>query len=392
MVRPFALLLITALAALAAEPVRTDVFVSNTLGYTMYRIPGIVVTPKGALLAYAEARKTSSADWGEIDLVSRRSEDGGATWSEQQVIGKVPAPLAQNPVTAFLKRPAEAITYNNPVAISDRKKGMVHFLFCIEYMRAFYMRSTDDGKTFSLPVEITSTFDEFKGEYPWKVLATGPGHGIQLRSGRLVVPVWLATSEGSNPHKPSLSATIYSDDHGKTWKRGDLAVRNGGDVVNTSETVAVELSDGKVMLNLRSLSPAHRRVVVVSKDGAGKWSAPRFQQELLEPVCFGSLARYGRALLFVNPDNLERSAGPAEPGQSRDRRNLTVQLSEDDGATWKLKRVIDSGWAAYADINAAKDGTILCLYERGEPNTDRLRIAALTLVRFPLSWLKQPAP
>src|SRR5918996_1966038 len=151
-VAKIALLFVLALAASAAEPARTDLFVSRTLGYTVYRIPGIIVTPKGALLAYAEARKTSGADWGEIDIVSRRSEDGGATWSPQQAIGKVSVPVAQNPVTASLDRPAEAITYNNPVAISDRKKGIVHFLFCVEYMRAFYMRSTDDGKTFSAPV------------------------------------------------------------------------------------------------------------------------------------------------------------------------------------------------------------------------------------------------
>ncbi|MFN9973028.1 MAG: exo-alpha-sialidase, partial [Phycisphaerae bacterium] len=123
-----------------------------------------------------------------------------ATWSDLKAIGKLPATPAQNPAAARLGRPASHITYNNPVAFADRKKGLVHFIYCVEYMRAFYLRSDDDGRTFSAPVEITSTFDQFQKDYAWKVIATGPGHGIQLRNGRLLVPVWLSTSE-TNPHK-----------------------------------------------------------------------------------------------------------------------------------------------------------------------------------------------
>lgn len=378
----------TLAAALGAEPFRTDVFTTGGQGYAMFRIPGLTVTPKGALLAYAEGRKSSSSDWADIDIVVRRSEDGGATWSDLKAIGKLPATPAQNPAAARLGRPASHITYNNPVAFADRKKGLVHFIYCVEYMRAFYLRSDDDGRTFSAPVEITSTFDQFQKDYAWKVFATGPGHGIQLRNGRLLVPVWLSTSE-TNPHKPSVAATIYSDDHGKTWKRGDIAVPSQGEVVDPSETVAVQLASGRVMLNARTISPRHRRVVLTSKDGATKWSAPRFQQELVEPVCFGSLVRHsGKKLLFVNPDNLLKAGLEGAPGQSRDRRNLTIRLSEDDGETWKTQRVIDPGWTAYADLNTSPDGAIYVLYERGEPDPARLRIASLTLVRFPLAWVR----
>lgn len=387
--RWFFLPLAAALPGFAAEPFRTDVFTTGANGYAMYRIPGIIVTPKGALLAYAEGRKNSSSDWADIDIVVRRSEDGGATWSGQQVIGRLPGAVTQNPAAARLARPAGHITYNNPVAFADRKKGLVHFLYCVEYMRAFYMRSEDDGKTFSNPVEITATFDKFRPEYNWKVIATGPGHGIQLKNGRLLVPVWLSTSE-TNPHKPSVAATIYSDDHGKTWQRGEIAVPSSGEIVDPSETVAEQLSNGRVMLNARTISPRHRRVVVISKDGARNWSAPRFQDELVEPVCFGSLVRHsGKKLLFVNPDNLLRGAVEGAPGQSRDRRNLTVRLSEDDGNTWKAKKVIDPGWSGYADINTGPDGAIYVLYERGSPGDPRLQIAALTLVRFPLSWVTE---
>jgi sialidase-1 len=164
------LALIPAVTLNGAEPARMDLFVSGTSGYAVYRIPGIVATPHGVLFAYAEARKTGASDWDGIDIVVRRSEDGGATWTPQQVVGRLPGPVSQNPAAASRARPADVITYNNPIAIASRRKGMVHFLFCVEYLRAFYMNSSDGGRTFSTPVEITSTFDRFRPEYQWKVL------------------------------------------------------------------------------------------------------------------------------------------------------------------------------------------------------------------------------
>ena len=98
------------------------------------------------------------------------------------------------------------------------KAGVVHLLTCVEYCRCFYQRSDDDGATFSKPVEITKAFEGFRPSYSWQVLATGPGHGVQLKSGRLVVPVWLSTGTIGNGHRPSVCATIYSDDDGATWK------------------------------------------------------------------------------------------------------------------------------------------------------------------------------
>ncbi len=379
----------------ATEPVRVDIFNANTGGYELYRIPGLAVTAKGTLLAYAEARKTGRGDWGAIDVMLRRSEDGGGTWSNPVVISNVKGPIARNPVAMAQKLGAEgATTFNNPVAITDRKTGAVHFLFCAEYMRAFYMRSDDDGKTFTEPVEITAAFDAFRPEYDWKVLATGPGHGIQLKSGRLLVPVWLSTGTGGHAHRPSVVATIYSDDNGATWNRGEIAVPNNEDTINPSETVAEQLADGSVMLNVRTESKRNRRVVTVSADGATGWSAPRYQDELLEPICFGALVRLSGAgdgrpnrILFVNPDNLKKGDADGEPGRNRDRRNLAVQLSEDDGATWTSKKVINPGWAGYADINVGPDGQIYVFYERGGLDDDHFRTAHLTLVKFDLEWL-----
>lgn len=369
------LLLLTS-AAFAADVRRTDLFVSGSEGYAVYRIPGIVATPAGTLLAYAEARRLNAADWGSIDLVMRRSEDGGVTWSAQRVIARVEGELAQNPV-ARVSRPPDVITYNNPVAIADRRKGVVHFLFCVEYMRVFYMRSEDDGRTFGKPVEITAAFEAFRPEYNWKVVATGPGHGIQLRSGRLLVPVWLSTSE-DNAHHPNVVATIYSDDGGATWKRGAIAASGGGEVVNPNESAAVQLADGRVMLNVRSTSAPHRRIVMTSPDGVAGWTAPRFQPELLEPVCFGSIIAAGRrTLLFVNPHD------------DRARRNLLVQRSDDNGQTWKPEVVLEPGWAGYADITPGPRNSIFVLYERGEIDPNRFRIAALTLAEFKLDPVKE---
>jgi sialidase-1 len=375
-------LLAVGLCAAPPSIEKLDLFEAAKDGYAYYRIPGIIVTPKGSLLAYCEARKSERGDWGTIDIMLRRSTDGGRTWSPAQKIADVEGPKQKNPVALAQKLADSAdVTYNNPVAIPDKKTGAVHFVFNLEYMRAFYMRSDDDGQSWSKPVEITSAFDKFRPEYDWKVLATGPGHGIQLRNGRLVIPIWLSTGTGGHAHRPSVSSVVYSDDHGKTWKRGDIAVPNTPDWVFPSETAAVELASGGVLLNVRSESKIHRRLQVRSKDGATKWSKPEFQTQLVEPICMGSMVRVGKKILFSNPDNLERRDGKVEDGKSRDRRNVTVQISNDDGRTFAVKKVVEPDWSGYSDLAAGGDGTVYLLFERG------LRTRALTLARFNLEWL-----
>ncbi len=239
------------------------------------------------------------------------------------------------------------VTYNNPVLIADREGG-VTFVFCLEYCRCFVARSEDDGLSWSEPREITGTFDAFRETYSWKVLATGPDHGIQLSSGRLLVPVWLSTATGGNAHRPSVVATIYSDDLGKSWQAGEIAVPCTDQWVNPNETTAIELSDGRVMLNVRNESPQHRRLITTSDDGASRWSMPRFDEALLEPICMASLLRLssekpgGRnRILFVNPANLSRADGRESAGKNRDRRNLTVRLSYDEGASWPVAKSLE---------------------------------------------------
>ena len=377
---------------------RQNLFEEKTAGFVSYRIPGLVVTAKGTVLAYCEARKNSGADWGEIEIHLRRSTDGGRTFSPATQIAHRGPRLARHPVALAHKsgRPDEQ-TVNNPVAIAARD-GTVHFVYCVEYQRAFYLRSSDDGLTWSAPVEITAAFTPLRPAWDWKTIATGPGHGIELRTGRLVVPIWAALAR-SSPHGEGVAATLYSDDAGRTWHAGAIAVPNDATTPGPSECIVAELSDGRVLLHARTRAAPNRKVVVTSPDGATAWSKPAFAAALLEPVCMSSLLAYpqspdGRTrLLFSNPDTVdpEPNRPAAKPGDRRARRNLTVKLSLDDGATWPIARTIEPGPSAYSDLAVLPDGTILCLFESGrgpaEPGKRPWPYAFITLARFNLDWL-----
>jgi sialidase-1 len=378
-------LLLTPLAALyAAEPFleKSDVFPAGMNGIARYRIPGIVVTAKGTALAYSEARKNSSADWGEIEIHLRRSTDGGKTWEAGKQIAHFGSRLEGNPHKKG--EGDQEQTVNNPVAIVDRETGAIEFLYCINYARCFSMRSTDDGVTWSEPVDITTAFEPFRKHYDWKVIATGPGHGIQIKSGRLVVPIWLAYGKEGD-HGPSAAATIYSDDHGRTWKAGELAMPNEGDFGNPNETMLTELSDGRVMLVSRSVSKANRKLITISPDGATGWSRPVFHDQLWEPVCMASIVAHPSkpgTLLFSNPHTLKLDKkGKEIPAGRGKRENLSIKLSHDDGKTWPITKTLDVGPSAYSDLAVLPDDTVLCLYE-GK--------ADILVARFSLEWVTAP--
>ncbi len=255
----------------AGEPLleKVDVFTAREGGYYHYRVPGIVVTPAGSVLAYCEARR-QDGDWADIDIVLRRSTDGGKTWSPLQVIAdgsRYEGPL--NPSSKGRGGAGEGrITCNNVVLIPDHQSGIVHGLFCIEYARCYYLRSDDDGLTFSKPRDITGVFEAFRSDYDWRVLATGPGHGIQLSTGRLLVPVWLSLGTGGGGHHPSAIATIYSDDHGDSWQCGTIAADSTPAVPDPNETTAVELSDGRVLTERPQRSEAR----AASRAHESRWS------------------------------------------------------------------------------------------------------------------------
>jgi sialidase-1 len=382
LVRPLLLLLALG-AALRAAPLleSTPVFPANSNGIARHRIPGLVVTPKGTVLAYCEARRNNSSDWGEIEIHLRRSTDGGRTWDAPRHIAHRAARLEGNPRKKSGGEREQ--TVNNPVATVDRTTGAIEFLYCINYSRCFSMRSTDEGVTWSGPVDITATFEPFRRHYDWKVIATGPGHGIQLASGRLVVPIWLAYGN-TGDHKPSAAATIYSDDHGKTWKAGDIAFPNAGAFGDPNETMITTLADGRVLLVARNVSKANRKLVSISVNGATGWSTPKFHDQLWEPICMASIVAHPSkpgTQIFSGPRTLGLDAtGKEIPAGKGKRENVSIMLSRDDGATWPVSRTLDAGPSAYSDLAVLPDGNVICLYEQG---------SNIVAARFNLEWISR---
>jgi hypothetical protein len=376
----------------ADELEKTDLYQAGQDGYAIYRIPSLVVTKQGTVLTFCEARRTSG-DWADIDVLERRSTDGGQTFEPPVRLNGEFADVAPNPRAPKNRQPADR-TVGNPVPIADPVSGVVHLLHCVDYHRAFYRRSDDDGRTWSDPVDITPAFDAFRPEYDWRVLATGPGHGIRLKNGRLVVAVWLSTATGSNAHHPSVAATIFSDDDGRTWHRGAIAVPATDEHLDPNETSLAQLSDGRVLLNTRNQSTSRRRLLTTSPDGATSWTPPEFAPDLSDPVCMGSMLGLGEGrLLFANLHKPVLDASPLPdplPKGWNARENLTLRLSADNGRTWPVARVLEPGPSAYSDLAARPDGTILCLYERGSASNPS-PYARLTLARIPAGWIRATA-
>ncbi len=345
------------LLALALQVTTADVFVAGEGGFHTYRIPSLLVTQKGTLLAFAEARKKGTSDTGDIDLVLKRSTDGGATWGPVQVVWDDAGNTCGNPcpvqdrATGTIWLP---LTHNLG---KDHEKEIV--AGTAKGSRTVWMsRSDDNGVTWAKPVEITKEVK--RPEWTW--FATGPGVGIQTKDGTLVIPCDSKNVGG----KIGYSFVMTSADGGKTWKTGGTV----GDLWN--ECQAAELADGSLMLNMRNHDRTKRqRGVAISKDGGATWTPAAPDATLVEPVCQASLLRHPAGLLFSNP------------GTDRTRTRMTVRLSKDEGKTWPVAQVLHEGPSAYSCLGVLPDGTILCLYERGEKSS----YERIVLARFPLSWL-----
>jgi sialidase-1 len=315
------------------------------------------------VLAFCEGRKHGGGDSGDIDLVLKRSTDGGKTWGRLQVVWD------DGPNTC-----------GNPCPVVERQTGTIWLLLThnlgtdreSEIMAGssrgtrtvWVSRSVDDGLTWSQPLEITQQAK--KPDWTW--YATGPGVGIQLRSGRLVVPCDCAVA-GT---RQGFSHIIFSDDRGTTWHIGGVV----GPKCNESQTA--ELSDGSVLLNMRSYRGLNRRQVAVSRDGGLTFSDPHEDSALIEPVCQASLLRYS-PLSASGPDRLLFS----NPASMR-REKMTVGLSNDGGKTWRAAKELYSGPSAYSCLTILPDGQIGCLYERGAKSP----YEAIAFTHFTLDWLK----
>ena len=338
-------------AAPADEPVETDVYVSGQGGYHTYRIPALLVTTKGTLLAFCEGRKTSRSDHGDIDLMLRRSTDGGATWSAQTIVHE--------------EGGTKKITIGNPCPVVDRATGTVHLAFSRDNDRVFMTRSDDDGATWTARREVTAAVKDPN----WGWYATGPGHGIQLtrgaHKGRLVVPCDCRDSKGRGQwNAKGHSLAVLSDDGGKTWRRGRMTA------ASMNECEVVELADGRLLLSMRNYRGKNRRAFAHSDDGGESWSEPKNHQQVYCPTCQSSIHRHAwqpNVLLY---------SGPGGPG----RKALTLRVSRDEGKTWPMAKVLHKGPSAYSDLAVLPDGSICCLYE-----ADGYK--KITFARLPLTWL-----
>ncbi len=287
--------------------------------YISYRLPGVVVTKKGTVIAYCEARTHKETDnvhinlndWCLMDILMQRSVDGGKTFEDAQFLAL---------------GTTQYETMNNPVMIVGND-NIIHFLYCrnctVGGGGAWYRRSEDDGITWSPARRI----DEFI-TVPHSIFFFGPGHGICTSGGRLISPVWLADPVTNE----FMTYTIYSDDNGMTWKMSERASKN------KDETTIAELSDGRIMLNSRNKP----RRITVSPDGACGWSESFDDPNLIDPFCEGGMDTVKikglpHAILFVNcADDSKRE-------------KVTIKCSFDDGKTWK-SLLIDEFEGGYSDV------------------------------------------
>ncbi len=345
------------------DVLQVEVYLSGQDGYHTYRIPAIVQTNKGTLLAFAEGRKHSARDWGDIDVLVKRSRDGGRTWSPQIRVADFGEDTVGNPAPVVDRRTGTIwlLLTRNPGQVQEKNilpglSGPTRTVW-LTYSR-------DDGLSWAPPVEITTAVK--RPEWSW--YATGPVNGIQLRSGRLVVPCdHVVAADLSQRY----SHVVYSDDGGSSWHLGGSA---GPDC---NESTVVELSNGTLMLNMRSYAGKNRRAVSLSHDGGLTWSAPQLDATLVEPVCQASLIRVGRHkpawLLFSNPASTRRV-------------NMTVRLSRDEGRSWSASKTIHPGPSAYSNLVELKGNVIGLLYERGNDSP----YERITFARFPLRRLHRP--
>ncbi len=320
--------LVSGAAAPPPDPVRTPVFVSGRGGYHTYRIPSLLVTPRGTLLAFAEGRRHGAGDAGDVDLLVKRSADGGRTWEPAQTVWD------DGPHTC-----------GNPCPVVDRATGTLWLLMSWnrgddtesaiiartsrDTRRVFVTHSRDDGRSWSPPREITAAVKPAH----WTWYATGPGAGIQIEhgphAGRLVIPCDHIEADTRHYY----SHVIYSDDGGQTWRRGGSSPRP-----QVNECEVAELTGHRLLLNMRKYDRTQTvRQQAISHDGGATWTEQRHVPELIDPVCQASLRRYSwpgpgsrSVLLFSNPASTRRE-------------RLTVRASLDEGQTWPVARLLDPG-------------------------------------------------
>lgn len=351
---------------------QTPVFVSGTEGFKSFRIPAIVSTPQGDLLAFAEGRVAGSGDFGDIDIVMKRSKDQGKTWSAIQTVATYNDLQAGNPAPVMdLTDPAYPKgrlflffnTGNNHEGEVRKGKGL---------REVWYKTSIDGGNTWSEATNITTQVHRPKQPAinpaydfaeDWRSYANTPGHGMQMTEGKYKGRIYIAANHSSGDPKKGFedyqAHGFYTDDHGKTFKLSETVSIEG-----SNESTAAEISGGRLMFNSRNQKGDIRaRIVAISSDGGAKWDTTYFDRTLIDPVCEGTILTIGKNKKY----NILAFCNAAD---EKNRDNLTLRISEDDGKTWKKSILLDKGQdgkkdhTAYSDIVKTGKKKIGVLYER----------------------------
>ena len=317
-------------------------------GYACFRIPSIITTTKGTMLAFAEARRNNCGDAGDIDLVVKRSEDGGKTWSPMQMVWNDSNNTCGNPAPVIDQATGKIVLLSTWNLGTDHEKDIIAGT-SKDTRRVFFLASNDDGVNWSPASQITDNVKKPN----WSWYATGPGRGIQISKGkykgRMVVPSNHITADT----KQNYSHAIYSDDMGNSWKLGGITPQD-----SVNESTVAELSNGRLLLNMRNASKKRVRQTAISKNGGESWSNIKADPVLVEPVCEGNLLQYKykgkkQALLFSNPAN------------TTSRTQMTIRISYNNGKTWAFKKLLYAGPSAYSCMTVLPNGNIGCFYEAG---------------------------
>lgn len=343
------------------------IFVNGQDGYACYRIPAIIRAPNGDLLAFAEGRVNACSDFGDLDIVMRRSKDNGQTWSKLEVVqenGNLqvgnPAPLVDLLDPAFPKGRIFLLYNSGTNHENEVRKGN-------GIREVWYRSSRNNGKSWSEPVNITLSVHrpkqphinpKYNFQEDWRSYALTPGHALQIQSGPFKGRLYIAANHSAGAPLPGFneyrSHALFSDDHGKSWQ-----LSANVDIPSANEATAAELPNGGVIMNIRQQNGEKRqRLIARSKDGGQSWEEVYFDSTLIGPVCEGSILNYRTpegdpALLFSNP------------ASTNSRTRLTVRMSLDEGRTWPIKRLVREGASAYSDLVIQENGQIGVLYEHG---------------------------
>ncbi len=335
-----------------------DLFESGTKGVVEFRIPSMITCQTGAILAVCDARVERAGDVpNNIDQVIRRSLDNGQTWEEvRTIVNFVNQEVAADPQLvqdAGTGRVFLFYTYcpgrNNMIHGPNRNR---------RYLSLQYIFSDDDGITWSLPLVVEHGLKK----QGWHSMWPAPGRGTQLTDGRLIIPI--TVSDTTHMY----SYFIYSDDHGDNW---NISGKIG---TNINEPTLVEIDRNNLLVNARNRDGG-KRGIVISEDKGESWSEIIFHDELIEPDCQGSCIRVktgdSNILLFSNPEH------------PKQRRNMTVKLSYDNGKTWPQRKTIYEGPSAYSCLNEMPDGEIGLMYEHGKDSP----YEKISFVKFPIDWI-----